>query len=610
MQESTTPAAPGQPPPPRRSRIAIAAAAVAALAVAAWWHLATRPPPAAPLAGEPLEFADLAATRASEDEEITPLYPPALLALEGRRVVIRGFMAPFDSLTEMTRFMLMPYYVGCYFCAPPSLVQVLLVERPAPAPGEARPFVEEAIEVEGELRLYRPERDGDFDFARGFLFRLAGARFTPAGAAGPPRPLAHGRPANIPGGHGGENPGYDPAVGPVDEGRDELPGGEPVPPEEIAREVLRLRGREFTRPPAFAAVSPARIRELVVAAVEARLPAAEAEARAAAHLALGLAPQPFDFRMAAAAVAVQRAAGHYDPATNTIYYNVDLPLDQAAARVEFAKLVVAALQHQHLGSAPEPVPHGDDDEAWLMRQTVLRAEAARVGLLYARRQFSQPPPPETPFFFYADLGEPPPGLDGILSAPYLLGSYLADDVFATGGWPDLEALHARPPGSSAELLDARAWNQEARFTPARIDWPDASFDSAAPLHSNTLGQAGLRVWVSLWHDMDAAREATAGWRGDRYAVWPQTGASPPALLETRWADEAAARRFFEVLAEWPRSLLRVEPGLSADGLTLTAAGPAQAIHAELNPAKAGVRVAVAPDAAAAARLAAAVRPGG
>ena len=47
-------------------------------------------------------------------------FPESLDSLEGQKIVIAGFMAPYDFLDDMSTFMLMPSYVGRHFCKPPA----------------------------------------------------------------------------------------------------------------------------------------------------------------------------------------------------------------------------------------------------------------------------------------------------------------------------------------------------------------------------------------------------------------------------------------------------------------------------------------------------------
>lgn len=101
-----------------------------------------------------IRWSDIKKTKLSRRPP--PVFTEKVAALDGRRVRMVGFMAPFDSLTDMRNFMLLPTMVGCYFCVPPSALEVVLVRIKADEP---IPFVEPAIEVTGTLKLWKAESD-------------------------------------------------------------------------------------------------------------------------------------------------------------------------------------------------------------------------------------------------------------------------------------------------------------------------------------------------------------------------------------------------------------------------------------------------------------------
>jgi hypothetical protein len=117
-----------------------------------------------------IRWSELKKTRLSRRPP--PVFPERIAALDGRRVRMVGFMAPFDSLTDMRNFMLLPTLVGCYFCVPPSALEVVLVRVKADGPV---PFSEPAIEVTGTLKLWKAE-SGDAGHQY-FLFIMDDAQF-------------------------------------------------------------------------------------------------------------------------------------------------------------------------------------------------------------------------------------------------------------------------------------------------------------------------------------------------------------------------------------------------------------------------------------------------
>ena len=90
--------------------------------------------------------------------------------------IFAGFMAPYDLLDDMSRFMLMPSYVGCHFCKPPALNQVLYVEQSGSAGSKGKPqFIHEPIRVTGTLRLFSTESEHPAHLAE-FVYALDDAR--------------------------------------------------------------------------------------------------------------------------------------------------------------------------------------------------------------------------------------------------------------------------------------------------------------------------------------------------------------------------------------------------------------------------------------------------
>ena len=86
-------------------------------------------------------------------------FPEALLQLDGKEVQLIGFMAPFDSLENMRRCMIVPTYVGCTFCSPPDLTQVVYVTQGDGDTAGKYPYVDTVAHVRGALRLSVPSNE-------------------------------------------------------------------------------------------------------------------------------------------------------------------------------------------------------------------------------------------------------------------------------------------------------------------------------------------------------------------------------------------------------------------------------------------------------------------
>jgi hypothetical protein len=101
-------------------------------------------------------------------------YPADLQALNNKPVAIVGFMTPFEDLSDMTKFLLMPTSGGCFFCNPPSMTQVLMVEQLKD--GKKRhDFIGDTIMVTGTLRLYSKDSKHPAHLAE-FIYALDDAK--------------------------------------------------------------------------------------------------------------------------------------------------------------------------------------------------------------------------------------------------------------------------------------------------------------------------------------------------------------------------------------------------------------------------------------------------
>ena len=102
-------------------------------------------------------------------KDATIQYPAEIQALDGKRVAIIGFMAPYEKLDDMSTCMILPASVGCYFCSPPAVTQVVLIQQKG-GTKDKRPFINEAVIVTGTLRLFtfasqHPAHQADFMYA-------------------------------------------------------------------------------------------------------------------------------------------------------------------------------------------------------------------------------------------------------------------------------------------------------------------------------------------------------------------------------------------------------------------------------------------------------------
>jgi tetratricopeptide (TPR) repeat protein len=115
-----------------------------------------------------LPWAVLSAT--TVDRHFKPAFPPYLRELDGKQVSLSGFMQPLGPGREVTRFLLIEYPVGCWYCEMPEITGIILVELPR---DKTASFSRGHVKVEGRLTLNATDPEN-------FLFTLGRARVAPA----------------------------------------------------------------------------------------------------------------------------------------------------------------------------------------------------------------------------------------------------------------------------------------------------------------------------------------------------------------------------------------------------------------------------------------------
>jgi hypothetical protein len=94
-----------------------------------------------------------------------PVFPPAVKALNGKRVRVAGFMMPLENAARQSHFVLLAYPPGCPFHMHAGPDQFIEVKATTAFPVD----IERAITVEGVLELTGDDESGIF-------FRLKDSR--------------------------------------------------------------------------------------------------------------------------------------------------------------------------------------------------------------------------------------------------------------------------------------------------------------------------------------------------------------------------------------------------------------------------------------------------
>ncbi len=364
----------------------------------------------------------------------------------------------------------------------------------------------------------------------------------------------------------------------------------------LAREVEALRGKTFKQEVAVERQTAQEFRKFVEAQIEKELPPAEAARQSKALHALGLLPRDYDLRKGLADLYVSQAGAYYNPETKTFYLlvaSLPEPLMDDVIRHE----LVHALQDQYHDLAPalERARASQDDDVASAFQHLVEGEAQYVllrrqleamgvkldrnhpmgdlvcqqardlprdALIASVRQAAAALGPEG-----AELRKAMEALEGVpdylfwaLHSPYVKGQFAVHKAHAAGGWEAVDALYARPPRSTEQVLHPEKLIAEPRDEPAPIPaaapHADALGEGWQLLRSNTLGELGLAVLLERWGaPRERARAAAAGWDGDRYHVYEGPGGALALLWYTTWDSVEDAGEFDAALKALARPSL-------------------------------------------------------
>ena len=344
----------------------------------------------------PIDFPQLDEARPLDLIDMKLDFPKSLKALDGRQVSLVGFMAPFDNLSDMSRCMIVPTYVGCTFCSPPSLTQVVFISQKKDGDDE-KPFIEEASHISGILRLSLPGRQHDGK-QQGFLYSIENAIITPYSKKALKRAPGHETPESH------QQPGAPLAS---------------VTKEDLIEEVSKLLGRDIRTPIHIETSSPEAFDTLLRARLKQAFPEKNHTVRTKAFSLLGLPPGNGDWIETITEVERLQHIAIADPAGERIHLLNTVSENHPFVRLGLVGEIAIALTRQH---SPNPPSFENDDSRRAfkaledgIRSITINRYARALGIspnaqvpkqLYGQKEESEliPKPPDTLPQYLSDTG--------------------------------------------------------------------------------------------------------------------------------------------------------------------------------------------------------------
>ncbi len=472
-----------------------------------------------------LTFQDLDAALLPEVEGGPVEYPAWLAALDGKRVAVAGFMAPFDQLDDLTVFMLMPSYVGCYFCAPPSFTQVLLVRQREEGRTSKRPFIDPPIRVTGVLRLYQPESTHAAHRDQ-FVYALDDAVCeVVTGPEVPRRASAHGEASPLLGRAKADTPATDPKQPHT-----------AFQPQLLVPGITALRDLPLRTSLRFIKAEPEEILRRLRLTIEAEMPPQQRRTLGRMLVQLGWVSAETDWVGELATVLAEQGVGWVDSEGGRVIYHPDLPLSKPAGRLAIAALIHEALLRQNPTGLFHPAASVDE---WWARRAVLHGDQAVLKADYTRRNWLSAPDPLAPLSWgsASPAGSPPlrRWLDRVTqAAERLIRRHRGRDS------NDLvNSLYVNPPFATAYFLNPEWTHQQPASLP-----PAPLAVEGHVLEETRLGVMALLTWLAEGEETHELETLLSRIETERAAfVRTHSGTADLFVWETRWPTAADADAF-------------------------------------------------------------------
>ena len=484
-----------------------------------------------------INFPLLGEARPIDLIDMTLAFPESLKNLDGRRVSLIGFMAPFDSLDDMSRCMIVPSYVGCTFCSPPNLRQVVFVTQGrSDAPKKTYSFIEEPSYITGIFRISNPEDEHEGK-KQGFVYSIENAEVKVHTGQVPKRAPSHATP-------NGHNKGQNALM---------LP---PVSPTDLIAKVAKILGEKPLRPISVERVPAEIFRNFIRAKLEVSYPPKSRSIRAQAFSLLGLLKKPVDWVETLAGFELKQSVATSDKEGERVLVLNSVPIHHPFVRIELVNAIADAFIRQRVSKNKVK-----KDEILVKSEDLkLAHKSLRLGIgkivarRYARSLSISPsfaPPDE--FVRQEKNMENFHWLDRWYSLPAFVGPFFVDfHVGPTGPLKDIESAIIKPPSTMMEFLRPPWYKNESLWKrdPVPHDFANKILEKP-PMLTDVFGIGGLIPWLAQSNSSYVARSLAGHWAGDRWALWQFPDGSFAMLIETRWQDETSALEFSAAIPKHP-----------------------------------------------------------
>jgi len=323
----------------------------------------------------------------------------------------------------------------------------------------------------------------------------------------------------------------------------------------VAREVSRIRGLPLKHPIPNEVVDRAELRARLEKMASEQKTKDETAAEGLALTRWGMIPPGTDYLGLMVDLMTDQIAGYYDPDTKKLTVSKSAGDDPQWAEMVLAHELDHGLQDQAFDlHAFEDLPDGEGDAA-LARHALVEGDGIALMLEVLLEREHVAPPWANPRI--ADqlvtamsaptgdsLDKAPLAIREVMLFPYRDGFAFVAALRRHKPWSAVDKAFKRPPRSTEQILHPDKYISDDKPVPITASALPSLPDEPIA-HQTVWGELGFELFLrSRGVNEQIAREAAAGWGGDRAVVLAKPGDARPehatGLVRLAWDSEADA----------------------------------------------------------------------
>jgi len=323
---------------------------------------------------------------------------------------------------------------------------------------------------------------------------------------------------------------------------------------QIEFQVEAIRGLEMSDPLTQTVKSRDEFGQYIADKLAEDYPPEEVEVDTRVLAILDLIPEDLDLQQVLLDLYSSQILGLYDDEEDSFIVVNEGEFD-LLDRMTYAHEYVHGLQDEHFDLTTFIDEDRMNDDEALARLALVEGDATLAMSEYFVAQASQASREE----LRALIEETPEGQDVLeatpaiiratMEFPYAYGTEFVNAV-AAGDWGRVDALFLDPPQSTEQILHPEKYLE--RDEPQILSLPPLTDTLGAGwrmIEDNTLGEFQMGIYLDERLDTQRAAAASAGWGGDRYAVYTREDDALLALV-TAWDSDAEQEEFAGAYEDW------------------------------------------------------------